>query len=342
MAHLSVPGSELLIGIDFARHPRFSELLSGAEDAVVLFPAEGARDASELAARPGGFTAFVIDGTWSQAKKVWQANPALQRLPAYRISPRLPSRYEIRAEPAVHCLSTIEAVAELLDAIDGAPGKHEPMLAPFLGMVSRQQLYANGATRSPRWRTRTIEPRPPPQLPGLLRNRPDDALIVHAEGNGWPRAMENRPPTELVHLVAVRPATGETFSSVVKPSFGLSPRSVVLGMAPERFAAAAGIDTLRQEWSRFVRPQDVPLLWGSFSRTLLGSAGIGLGAAVDLQQWASERLGQGAGGIEAAHAAFGLPASRAEVLEGRGGRRLALMEALFLELLKRHQAACGQ
>lgn len=336
MAHLSVPGSELLVGIDFSRHPRFEQLMAEGGDAVVLFPTEESREAGELAERSGPFTAFVIDGTWSQAKKVWQANPALRRLPAYRLNPSQPSRYEIRAEPAVHCLSTIEAVAELLDAIERAPGSHEPMLAPFLGMVARQQRYASAPARSPRWRTRTLEPRSLPILPAPLRGRPHAALLVHAEGNGWPREMQDRPPTELVQLVGIRPATGVRFEKLVKQRFGLSPSAAALEIEPAEYAAAGAAEALREAWGAFVQPGDVPLLWGSFPRLLVRSAGVELGAAVDLQQWCSERLGHGAGGIEAAHSALGAPGCRTPPLPGRGGRRLGMLESILAELLLRH------
>src|ERR1041384_2816708 len=54
--------------------------------AILLYPGEGSRD---LATSPpaGPVTLVVLDGTWWQAKKLFQQNPELARLPRYSLSP---------------------------------------------------------------------------------------------------------------------------------------------------------------------------------------------------------------------------------------------------------------
>lgn len=67
---------------------------------------------------------LVLDGTWSQAKALWWRNPWLTKLKRVVLRPRAPSRYgRLRKEPRPEALSTIEAVAAALGAIDpGGPG----------------------------------------------------------------------------------------------------------------------------------------------------------------------------------------------------------------------------
>src|SRR4051794_28212274 len=65
----------------------------------------------------------VLDGTWSQAKALWWRNAWLLKLKRAVLVPSRPSLYrELRREPRGECLSTIESVAETLDAV-GEPAE---------------------------------------------------------------------------------------------------------------------------------------------------------------------------------------------------------------------------
>ncbi|MCH8498673.1 MAG: DTW domain-containing protein [Marinobacter sp.] len=61
---------------------------------------------------------IVIDGTWRKARKIFHANPWLQRIPAYHFATPPPSRYRIRKVPGPNSLSTIEALHYLLQHAD--------------------------------------------------------------------------------------------------------------------------------------------------------------------------------------------------------------------------------
>jgi len=68
----------------------------------------------------------VLDGTWSQAKTMWWRNAWLLKLKRLVLHPSRPSMYgRLRKEPRRECLSTIESVAETLDALgeDAAVGQ---------------------------------------------------------------------------------------------------------------------------------------------------------------------------------------------------------------------------
>jgi hypothetical protein len=329
MAHRSVPGSELLVGVDFERHPRVQALLR-AERPVVLFPAPLARDARELAARADPLTVFVIDGTWWQAQKIWRRNPALQRLPVYRLDPERPSAYQIRAEPEPHCVSTLEAVSYLLDAIDGAPGRHAGMVAPLQALVERQLGFSGSAARTPRRKVRA-EPRPA-RLPPPLEAKVERAMVFYAEGNGWPASAARQ--AELVQWLALRPATGERFECFVEPPQGRSPTMQGnLELCDGDLERMVPVAEFRKRWAAFVRPQDVGCGWGHFPSRLLMRAGLTPPSHVDLRVWCNERLRGRMASLEHAHRAMGLPPAEAWS-PGRGGRRMALLVALFRALAK--------
>jgi DTW domain-containing protein YfiP len=60
----------------------------------------------------------VLDGSWSQAKTLWWRNAWLLKLKRVVLTPQQKSLYkELRKEPRRECLSTIEAVAEVLEQL---------------------------------------------------------------------------------------------------------------------------------------------------------------------------------------------------------------------------------
>jgi hypothetical protein len=60
----------------------------------------------------------ALDGTWAQAKALWWRNPWLLKLKRLTLNPQRPSLYgRLRKEPRRECLSTIESIAEALEAL---------------------------------------------------------------------------------------------------------------------------------------------------------------------------------------------------------------------------------
>lgn len=136
MAHLSLPGSELHVGLELADHSRVSAV-AREPGTYVLFPGDGASSPAQLRDAPPR-NLIVVDGTWPMARKVITKNPFLAALPRVGISPRRPSNYRIRRQPAAHCISTIEAVAEVLGALEGDHARFDAMLEAFDYMVDLQ------------------------------------------------------------------------------------------------------------------------------------------------------------------------------------------------------------
>jgi DTW domain-containing protein YfiP len=151
LAHLALPGSELHRGVRFEESARVRELLR-EPGAALLFPGEGAEPAEARAGAPPSVL-FVVDGTWHQARKMLRQNPSLAALPRLALTAPPVSGYgDLRREPGPEHLSTIDAVALALGALESDPSRFEPMRAVFRLMVERQLACARGARRSPRHR----------------------------------------------------------------------------------------------------------------------------------------------------------------------------------------------
>ena len=95
MAHLSLPNSELHIGLSAVGNPALEALCAKPVGVAVLFPSESAVDIDELTEPPE--TLVVIDGTWSNAKKVVEKCPLLSKLPRLKFFPEQPGNYRIRS-----------------------------------------------------------------------------------------------------------------------------------------------------------------------------------------------------------------------------------------------------
>lgn len=151
LARLSLENAELHRGVRFGDHPRVREI-AGAPGTAILFPGEGAVPAESRAGDPPR-ALVVVDGTWPQAEKMLRANPFLGALPRISLSPEGPSGYAgLRREPGPGRLSTIEAVAIALGALEGDPARFAPMAEAFRRSVTLQLGCARGERRSPRHR----------------------------------------------------------------------------------------------------------------------------------------------------------------------------------------------
>jgi DTW domain-containing protein YfiP len=325
MASLALPQAELHVGVRWDERPAVVQALTDpARPAILLYPGPGAIDI--LTAPPTGpVTLVVVDGTWSQARRVVRDNPILQALPRYGFAAPEPSRYRIRREPDAAYCSTIEALMHVLGALEGDPPRFRALLTPFEAMIDAQLACEASA---PPQRDRSMRPRrpAPPQLPASLATRWDDLLCVVGEANAWHAAPGvAAPPPELIHWVAYRPSDGATFDQIVRPTGPLAPPT--LGHCELTAAAlAAGCDhaTLLARFAAFVRPTDVMCAWGPRSPALFAGHGGALPATqLDLRAIAQRYARRKIGTLEA----YAGPTA-APLAEGRAGRRLAMLAAL--------------
>lgn len=222
---------------------------------------------SKLAGGPP-HTLVLIDGTWHTAPTLLRMHPGLASLPQVRLAPTAPSRYRIRAEPSLECLSTLESLVTALAQIEPATPGLDAVLAAFDAMVERQlgQL-ATHVGSSPRRRSR---PRPPRQLPAVLAAQLSRGVLVYGESvaPSWRSTRENvatrtgtRPERALLQWTALRPATGEHFERLVRPT-GEPPSAwhlAHLGFTPADLAAGASEADVARDFARFAGA-DTPLL----------------------------------------------------------------------------------
>ena len=278
MASLCLPNAELHVGVRWRGSSALARALSDpARPAVLLYPGPGAIDVVRDPPR-GPVTLVVVDGTWWQAKKVVRENPELAALPRYAFTPPSPSEYRIRREPHEAYVSTIEALAHVLGALEGDPERFHALLAPFRAMVDAQLAYAR-TVRGARVRHAKLTPKPRalPRVPACLRDRERDVVCVVGEANAWPYRCAERAtsaPDELVHWVARRLGTGETFELVVAPKNALAPRTPsYVGLSSDALADGATTAELVAKWRAFVRDTDVVCSWGRYATALFAATG---------------------------------------------------------------------
>jgi DTW domain-containing protein YfiP len=325
MASLCLPNAELHVGIDWQGSPALARALSDpSRPAALLYPGEGAIDVVRNPP-PGPITLIVVDGTWWQTRKLVRKNPVLAALPRYAFTPPSPSEYRIRREPDDTCVSTIEALAHVLGALEGDPARFRALLEPFRAMVDAQ-LDCEKRFHGARLRHRKAEKPSRPRVPPLLGDRAGDLVSVVGEANAWPyRATELRTEysDELVHWAARRLKTGETFDFVVAPKNPLAPSTPIhTRLSPDLLAAGGTVQELMSQWRSFVRDTDVICSWGRYGTSLFADAGGHLPAErIDLRHVARVFTRGKVGTLEGFAASIGAPSSPSP-LRGRAGVRL--------------------
>ncbi|AGC43641.1 DTW domain-containing protein [Myxococcus stipitatus DSM 14675] len=334
MAHLALANSELHQGVDFTGHARLEELAARPESVAVLFPGEEAISVEQARMRPPE-TLIVVDGTWPQAKKVVSRNPVLAGLPRIGFVPRRPSNYRIRAEPADHCVSTIEAVVEILGLLEGEPERFDTMLRAFEYMVDTQ-LGRQSTRTSPNRRRIHYGPwRPPLELRELAEGF-ENLVVFYGEANAHPTGADI--PAELVHVVASRPASGERFEAVIAPEQPLA-RSTPLHVELSEDVLRAGEPRSEAlaRFERFLRPSDELAVWTSFALDLLWEGGVSRRPARNVRLATARALEGKAGSVEHAMALLSGP----EVplwAPGRAGVRIRALESVLRVLVDRGNA----
>ena len=157
LTHLCMANSELHMGVGFDDHVAVQRLINDpGYFPVLLYPGATARNLSkgEVVASDLGdrrLLVLLLDGTWRGARKMLRVSPSLQRLPRVMFNAGVPSRFVIKQQPQVGCLSTLEATHELLLALvrSGLDEYSDPeqLLALFGRMQDFQIRCAADPTR---------------------------------------------------------------------------------------------------------------------------------------------------------------------------------------------------
>lgn len=343
MASLCLEGASLHYGVDFERDAAVQALLADPErPAALLWPGEGAVD---LAVSPpaGPITLIAVDGTWSQAKKVVRVNPSLRALPRYAFAPPAPSAYRIRREPRDDYVSTIEALAHVLTLLEG--DRFGAMLTPFAAMVDMQLEHRD---RLKGHRVRHVHAAAVPKPPRLPAELGAEHLVcITGDANAWPYRPGKSQPDELVHWLAHRLSTGETFEAFIAPRLLLSPSvPMQTRLTLEQITGGESFERFDARWRAFLRDDDVLCSWGFYATQLLVREGGHLPARrVELRKALGDLLKTGPGSLDDVGERLGVAAMPA-MGEGRAGERLArTCEAaryLAAELRRRSPVRAGE
>ena len=275
MVHRALQKSQLII--DYSENmERYNELIK--PNAGLLYPSREAIDMGELSAESRPEQLILLDGTWSQAKRMYRHWPQLASLPHYKIKPDSPGQYRIRLEPNDFSLSTVEATVAALQCL--APGTCglDELLAAFETMVDRQLAHPQAdytSSTSPR--------RPAFNVPSTLLTS-DNLVVAYGEAapiaKGSPRQFARTP----VFWVAQRFGSNETFHTAIESSTNVDNDLLeYFDLAPEHFSKPATAASFRQHWNTFLRPTDQLVVYGMGSLRLLNALDVPTEHAIQLR-----------------------------------------------------------
>lgn len=147
LTHLCLAQSEIRMGIGFDHDEGVQALIHDPHNyPVLLYPGVSARNLSRGDLTPADLgrrqlVVFILDATWSGARKMLRLSPSLHRLPRIMFTPEAPSRYVIKQQPQSGCLSTLEAVHELLTALERSGLDRYEQPAQLLDLFQRMQDF---------------------------------------------------------------------------------------------------------------------------------------------------------------------------------------------------------
>ena len=105
---------------------------------LVALSQRGEPLANQDGARHGLRGIVVLDGNWAQAKALWWRNAWLTKLRRFVVVPDGPSLYgNLRKEARPDAVSTLEAAALALSAVEEAPDVREKLLVPFRELIAK-------------------------------------------------------------------------------------------------------------------------------------------------------------------------------------------------------------
>ncbi|ATB70826.1 DTW domain-containing protein [Sulfurospirillum diekertiae] len=150
LTHLSLPNSELFMGIDFSDNARINEIIA-THESFILYPSKHAINLSHhnpLAEKSlhvkKRMAIFLIDSTWACSLKMMRESKNLHALSHISFDATKRSEFKIKEQPLEYCLSTIESTLTVLELLNQwqietiAQEKLETFLTPFHAMIDYQ------------------------------------------------------------------------------------------------------------------------------------------------------------------------------------------------------------
>lgn len=235
------------------------------EGDALLYPGPSARDITCLAPSERPRRLFVIDGTWHHARTLYRDIPAVAALPHLTLPGHLRSAFAIRKQPAVHCLSTIEAIVFAMRALEPETPGLERLLEAFGAMQDQQLSLVRGAGRQ----RRATRQRASRAIPRALIEGYGSLVVAYGETTFDASAPGHR---RLLCCTAERPATGERFRRVLKHSSVTDDQLQYLGLSRTEVETGATFEAFQAEWRRFIGAGDSLAAWNHATLDLLCNA----------------------------------------------------------------------
>jgi len=201
LTHLCLPNSAIHMGTGFDGDEAVQALIHDPKNfPVLLYPGKDALNLSTAAEfQVSGFksqvsekqlTVFLLDATWSGARKMLRLSPGLQQLPRIMFTPSAPSRHIIKQQPVEGCRSTLEAVHELLRVLEQTGLDRYADPAQLLGIFQRMQDFQISCAADPNRAGYRRRPYSPPAVTGPVRGRSGARRLNFRPG---PRASQTGP-----------------------------------------------------------------------------------------------------------------------------------------------------
>ncbi|NMP16752.1 tRNA-uridine aminocarboxypropyltransferase [Thalassotalea sp. Y01] len=145
LAHLSLRNSRILIGEDFSDCDALNQAIQDDQVNVrLLYPSNDAELARPISDQQQAKLVIVIlDATWKKAYKMLQLSKNLQALPTITLDAEIKSQYVIRKHHKVNDVSSLEACAHALIALEDNPTKYQGLLNAFTSF-NQWQLELSG------------------------------------------------------------------------------------------------------------------------------------------------------------------------------------------------------
>jgi DTW domain-containing protein YfiP len=148
--HLSLPNSEIFVGIDFTHDRRIQQIIDDPNHmCYVLYPSPTSinLNANHFDTQGKTLILFLIDSTWPCSRAILTASPNIDGLPKLSFTHTEVSKFTFKTQPKAYCLSTIESTLIVLKLLNKhrietiEPSKLEQFLHPFEKMVSYQLSF---------------------------------------------------------------------------------------------------------------------------------------------------------------------------------------------------------
>ncbi len=145
LAHLSLPESEIIVGIDFTKNERVCALIKDPHYyPLLLYPGKDAWTCSKKGFKETlgqkKLLVFVVDSTWFCSKKMLKLSTNITSLPKFSFEGSYKSIFTFKKEPEEYCLSTIESCYYLIKEMQSSSlveksVNPEPLMDVFKKMI---------------------------------------------------------------------------------------------------------------------------------------------------------------------------------------------------------------